>query len=99
MTDEERRKRVVKKLTDRGMGAFADEIADALVRNYKHPENEAKNCEFYIGAVDITDVAWAEVRENCPEIWQEFIDLGKYGEHLESVNEYQWTENGAIYIA
>ena len=84
-------------LDERGLGAFADEIADALIHgDYKNPVKTAETCEFYCGASAMEDIAWAEVRENCPEIWWNFINVYRYGKHLEAVNHYEWTENGAV---
>lgn len=99
MQAEKHRDKIKEVLTERGLGAFADEIANALiVGGYKKPEKVAENVEFYFGAVDMEDIAWAEVRENCPECWWQFIDIYRYAKHLESVNEYEWTENGAVLI-
>lgn len=94
---EGRKAKVMAVLEDRGLGAFADEIADALIHgDFKNPVKTAGSCEFYFGASVMEDIAEAEVRENCPEIWWNFIDIYRYGKYLERTNHYEWTEHGAV---
>ena len=96
---EKQKTKVMTVLEERGLGAFADEIADALIHgDFKNPVKTAGNCEFYFGASAMEDIAWAEVRENCPEIWWNFIDVYRYGKYLEHINHYEWTEHGAVLI-
>jgi len=94
---ESRKAKVMAVLEERGLGAFADEIADALIHgDFKNPVKTAESVEFYFGASAMEDIAWAEVRENCPEIWWNFIDVYRYGKYLEHTNHYEWTEHGAV---
>lgn len=94
-----RREKTIEVLKDRGLGAFADEIVNALiVGGYKPIDKYAERVEFYYGASAMEDIAWTEVKENCPKCWWDFIDVYRYAKHLEEVNEYEWTEHGAVLI-